>query len=134
VVVRQRGSIVSIEFFELPASEHGPFALTVASPGAHGYPATEPALFGLGGSETQLDTLRCGATEGPPVLVATEAKTRASENDTVWHAHETVLAFRTLSPAEFVFVIDSTRDYTEPVGPTPSFQSAEDLCGSKLGP
>jgi hypothetical protein len=134
VIVRHRASTDYIEFFELPVSEHGPFVLTVASPGAPGYPANKPALFGLGGSETQLDTLRCGATEGPPVLVATGAKTLASENNTVWHAHETVLSVRTPSPGVFVFVIDSTRDYTEPVGPTPSFQSAEDLCGSNLGP
>jgi hypothetical protein len=134
VVVRHRRFTDFIEFFELRASEHGPFVLTVASPGAQGYPATEPALFGVGGSQAQLDTLRCGATEGPPVLVATRAKTLASENNTVWHAHETVLALRTPSPAKFVFVIVDTRDYTEPVGPTQSFQSAKDLCGSNLGP
>jgi TolB protein len=130
IVVTEGASTEFLQFYSLRPTDPGLGPLSVAPPGAPGFDSNLVANFGLGGTVQHMDTLQCRDTsDGTRQLVASHADNAGPPSFDTWNVHETVLTLQDRS-----FVVVSTRDYTEPAtSSTPSFQSAEDLCGSNLG-
>ena len=103
LIVHRTGATESLMLLELPSSEHGPFPLTVAPPGAPGYPGGQPGRFPLVGALPRYDFLSC---PGSARLVATSAVLSQAD---IWNLHET-----TFKLAGTSLKLVSTRDYTEP--------------------
>jgi Tol biopolymer transport system component len=130
VVVDEGASTDFIEFFELPAIEHDPMALTVSQPGAPGFPPLEPAVFAQGGTVTHMDQLTCRDQDRGRVLIHSRASVIGDGQPEAWHVVE-----NTFRLTEGRFVVFGTREYEESYSAfeAPSFTSGEQLCGSNLG-
>jgi dipeptidyl aminopeptidase/acylaminoacyl peptidase len=130
IVVDAGASTDFIEFFELPAIEHDPTALTVSQPGAPGFPANETARFAQGGSVTHMDQLSCRHEEDRRVLIHASGQVVGDGQPEAWRVTET-----TFGLIGGRFVVLGTREYEEPYSAfeAPSFTSGEQLCGSNLG-
>ena len=140
LVVQGGGAVVRAHLYDIASVETDPaiVPLLVAAPGdmEGGFDPGQQTTFLIGGDGFELYGVQCGEVPGPngPGVTATRAESLPHDSpDAEWHAHQTTLVWG----EDGVMHVVDVRDFTEPVTDDPmgpSFQSAETLCGSNLGP